>query len=116
MPDRGSRWLAAVVAAMLVAQPLALAGDPAAGGAPGGSAGGREQISRQLIEIGRTPESARNAAYRLTARDLEVLLANPEMMQAAGGAQTDMAIGMLLIVALIVALAVAGGSVIIVST
>jgi hypothetical protein len=116
MPDRGSRWLAAVVAAMLVAQPLALAGDPVGGSAPDGSVGGREQISRQLIEIGRTPESARSAACRLTAADLEVLLANPEMMQAAGGAQTNMAIGMLLIVALIVALAAAGSSVVIISS
>ena len=115
MPDRGSRWLAAVVAAMLVAQPLAWAETPTAGPAPDGSAGGREQISRQLIEIGRTPAQAQDAASRLTAEDLEVLLANPEMMQAAGGAQTNMAIGMLLIVALIVALAVAGSSVIIIS-
>lgn len=115
MPDRGSRWLAAVVAAMLVAQPLAWAETPAAGPAPDGSAGGREQISRQLIEIGRTPESARNAACRLTARDLEVLLANPEMMQAAGGADAAMGIGILLVVALIIALAAAGSSVIIIS-
>ena len=45
-----------------------------------------------------------------------MLLANPEMMQAAGGAQTHMAIGMLLVVALIVALAVAGGSVVVISS
>jgi hypothetical protein len=45
-----------------------------------------------------------------------VLLANPEMMQAAGDAQTHMAIGMILVVALIVALAAAGGSVVIVSS
>ncbi len=115
MPDRGSRWLAAVVAAMLAAQPLALAEAPAGGPAPDGFSGAREQISRQLIEIGRTPESAGDAACRLTAEDLEVLLANPEMMQAAGGAQTDIAIGALLLVALIVALAAAGGTVVIIS-
>jgi hypothetical protein len=45
-----------------------------------------------------------------------VLLANPEMIQAAGGAQTHMAIGILLVVALIVALAAAGGSVVIISS
>ena len=111
MPDRGSRWLAAVVAALLIAQPLAAA-EAAGDEAPDG----RAQISGQLIEIGQTTEQAQEAASRLTAADLEVLLANPEMMQAAGGAQTHMAIGMLLVVALIVALAVAGGSVIIVSS
>ena len=116
MPDRGSRWLAAVVATMLVAQPLAWAEAPVRGPVPDGSSGGREQISRQLIEIGRTPETAQEAASRLTAEDLAVLLANPEMMQAAGDAQTHMAIGMILVVALIVALAVAGGSVVIVSS
>jgi hypothetical protein len=116
MPDRGSRWLAAVIAAMLAAQPLALAVDPAGGPAADDALGGREHISRQLIEIGRTPAQAQEAARRLTAEDLEVLLANPKMMQAAGGAQTDMAIGMLLVVALIVALAAAGGSVVIISS
>jgi hypothetical protein len=111
MPDRGSRWLAAVVAAMLTVQPLA-----AFELMPDEISDGRAQISRQLIEIGRTPRHAREAASRLTAADLQVLLAHPEMMQAAGGAQTDMAIGMLLVVALIVALAAAGGSVVIIST
>ncbi|MHC4128633.1 MAG: hypothetical protein ACYTE6_04520 [Planctomycetota bacterium] len=111
MPDRGSRWLAAVVAALLIVQPLA-AVEPMPDEAPDG----RAQISRQLIDIGHTPRHAWDAASRLTAADLEVLLANPEMMQAAGGAQTHMAIGMLLVVALIVALAVAGGSVVIVSS
>ena len=90
MPDRGSRWLAAVVAAMLIAQPLA-AVEPM----PDETPDGRAQISRQLIEIGRTPQHAREAASRLTAADLQVLLANPEMMQAAGGAQTHAAIGVL---------------------
>ena len=85
--------------------------------AAGGEApDGRAQISRQLIEIGQTPPHARDAASRLTAADLEVLLANPEMKQAAGGAQTHMAIGMLLVVALIIALAAAGGSVVIISS
>ena len=115
MPDRGSRWLAAVVAAMLAAQPLALAEAPAGGPAPDGFAGAREQISRQLVGIGRLPESAQAAACRLTAEDLEVLLANPDMMQAAGGAQVDMTIGALLLVGLIVGLAAAGSTVIIIS-
>ncbi|MHC4127360.1 MAG: hypothetical protein ACYSUA_04180 [Planctomycetota bacterium] len=111
MPDRGVRWLAAVVAAMLAAQPLAAADLVLAE-----AADGRERISRQLIEIGRAPEPAREAAARLTADDLEVLLANPEMMQAAGGAQTEMALGVLLLLVLIVALVVAGGSAVIVSS
>ncbi len=115
MPDRGSRWLAAVVAAMLAAQPLALAEAPAGGPAPDGFSGAREQISRQLIEIGHTPRKARDAARRLTADDLEVLLANPEMMQAAGGAQFDIALGGLLLLGLIVALAAAGSAVVIIS-
>jgi hypothetical protein len=116
MPDRGSRWLAAVIATMLAAQPLAMAELPAGGPGPDGFSGAREQISRQLIEIGRTPTRAQEAASRLTAEDLEVLLANPEMMQAAGGAHFDMTIGILLVVALIVALAAAGGSVVIISS
>jgi hypothetical protein len=111
MPDRGSRWLAAVVAAMLAAQPLA-----AADAAPDESSGGREQISRRLIDIGHTPERARDAASRLTADDLEVLLANPEMMQAAGGAQFDIALGALLLLGLIIALAAAGSTVVIISS
>ena len=116
MSDRGSRWLAAVVAAMLAAQPLALAEAPAGGPAPDGFAGAREQISRQLVGIGRLPESAQAAACRLTAEDLEVLLANPEMMQAAGGTDAAMGIGILLVVALIIALVAAGSSVIIISS
>jgi hypothetical protein len=112
MPDRGSRWLAAVVAAMLVAQPLALATDTAADDL----SGAREQISRQLVELGRTPQSAQDAAGRLTPDDLAVLLAHPEMMQAAGDAQTHMAIGILLVVAIIIDLAAAGGSVVVISS
>ena len=70
----------------------------------------REAIARQLIEIGRTSDAARNTASRLTAEDLEVLLANPEMMQVAG-AVSQMAVAYLiggLIVAGIVILIVAG--------
>ncbi|MHC4141975.1 MAG: hypothetical protein ACYSUF_08895 [Planctomycetota bacterium] len=106
VPSFGSRWLAAVT----------WAETPTDGAAPDGFFGGREQISRQLIDIGRAPAEAQDAASRLTAEDLEVLLANPEMIQAAGGAQTHMAIGILLVVALIVALAAAGGSVVIISS
>jgi hypothetical protein len=116
VPSFGSRWLAAVIAALLVAQPLALATDPAGGPASNELSGAREQISRQLVDIGRTRLQAQEAASRLTPEDLAVLLANPEMMQAAGDAQTHMAIGMILVVALIVALAAAGGSVVIVSS
>jgi hypothetical protein len=111
MPDRGSSWLAAVVAVMLAAQPLA-----AVEAAPDDAAGGCDRISRQLIDLGRAPEAARDAARRLTAEDLAVLLAHPEMMQAAGGASTDIAIGALLVTGLIIALAVAGGTVIIISS
>ena len=115
MWDRGSRWLAAVVAALFTAQTLVGAGPPAGGPVPKQLCGGRGQISRELIEIGYTPDRAQDAASRLTAEDLEVLLAHPEMMQAAGGAQVEMTIGALLIVGLIVGLAVAGSSVVIIS-
>ena len=46
---------------------------------------GQATIAGQLVELGRAPDVARAAASRLTAEDLEVFLANPEMMQAAGG-------------------------------
>jgi hypothetical protein len=107
---------------MFATQSLAAAGAPAAGEVPraaGGACDGREQIRQQLVEIGcYTADNAADAASRLTAEDLEVLLANPEMMQAAGGAsaQVEMTIGVLLVVGLIVGLAVAGGSVVVIST
>lgn len=44
----------------------------------------RDEIARQLIDLGRAPETARALADQLTDEDLQVLLANPRMMQPAG--------------------------------
>jgi hypothetical protein len=104
------RWLAVVVAAALAAQPavaLGAAGDP--------PDDGRARIAERLVELGRPAGDARQAAARLTAQDLEVLLAHPDMMQAAGGVGLEMSIGVVLVVGLIVGLAIAGSTVIIVS-
>ncbi len=46
---------------------------------------GRELVARQLFELGRSVTEANGLASRLTEEDLAVLLANPEMMQSAGG-------------------------------
>ncbi len=115
MADLGTRWLAAVLAAMLGVAPVLA--EPGEAPAPALETH-RADIAGQMVEIGRTPQEAHNAASRLTARDLEVLLANPRMMQPAGAmtAQAEMLLGTVLIVALIVALAVAGGSVIIITS
>jgi hypothetical protein len=106
--DRGERWLALVVAALLVAAPVA-----AADAAQEPDDGGRERIVEQLVGIGRAPAQAREAAARLTAEDLEVLLAHPDMMQAAGG--LEMTFGVLLVVGVIVGLAIAGSTIIVIS-
>jgi hypothetical protein len=100
MRDRGSRWLAVVVAALVATAP----------------ADGRVRIAQQLVEIGRTPHHAQDAAGRLTTDDLEVLLANPEMMQAAGDVGLEMTIGTILVIGIIVGLAVAGSTFIVIST
>ncbi len=73
---------------------------------------GRQLIARQMTQLGYEPQAARAAASRLTAADLEVLLANPEMMQAAGAlsATAQANIMGILIVGGIVALGIAGSA------
>jgi hypothetical protein len=80
---------------------------PEAGSAPSPP---REWVASRLVAIDRDPAAAWRAAGRLTAEDLEVLLANPAMLQAAGGwSQTTQAYFFgALIVAGIVAVAIAG--------
>ena len=106
--DRGARWLAVVVAALLATHAVA-AGEVLL--QPRGA--DRRQIAEQLVEIGRAPDQAGEAAGRLTDADLEVLLAHPEMMQAAGG--LEMTIGVLVVIGVIVGLAIAGSTVVIIS-
>jgi hypothetical protein len=106
--DRGARWLAVVVAALLATHSAA-AGEVLT--EPRGA--DRRQIAEQLVEIGRAPDQAAEAAGRLTAADLEVLLAHPEMMQAAGG--LEMTVGVLVVIGVIVGLAIAGSTVVIIS-
>jgi hypothetical protein len=114
-PDRGSHWLAIVVAALLATQSVAWTG-PSAGEPPEAPADGRARIAEQLVEIGRTPDRAQDAAGSLTVEDLAVLLANPEMMQAAGDVGLEMTIGTILVIGIIVGLAVAGSTFIVIST
>ncbi len=73
---------------------------------------GRQLIAGQMTQLGYEPQAARDAASRLTAADLEVLLANPEMMQAAGAlsATAQAYILGILIVGGIVALGIAGSA------
>ncbi len=142
MPKRRRQGLASVLAAMFLSHPvLAIAPsldssgpssqrldeapaarEPATAvvlppvgpleGADARSDPGRKWIAEQLIEIGYVPQAARDAASRLTAADLEVLLANPQMMQAAGAlsATAQANIMGILIVGGIIALGIAGSS------
>ncbi len=105
-------WVAAMLAACFVAQPLAAAaccpsvtvvdpGDPGESGDPGepveanlptiGITLARRQIERQLVELGRDPIDAGRMVGQLTDEDLLVLYGNPAMMQEAGArdAQAD---------------------------
>lgn len=97
-------WVAAVAAAAAAAATAA----PLRGEAPAGAAAregeftlaagavtlvldepaARQAIAAQLVLIGRDPDEASAAAGCLTAADLAVLLANPDMMQAAGAADS----------------------------
>ena len=65
-----------------------------------------------MTQLGYEPQAARAAVSRLTAADLEVLLANPQMMQAAGAlsATAQANIMGILIVGGIIALGIAGSS------
>jgi hypothetical protein len=72
--------------------------------------GQRLWIAAELIALGRAPDAALEAASRLTAEDLAVLLANPRMIQAAGASNRvlmSIIIGALIIAGLI-ALAASG--------
>ena len=108
VPSFPARWLAVVVAALLTTQSVVVGGV-----VQEQERSGCEQIAERLVEIGQAADRAREAAGRLTAEDLAVLLANPEMMQAAGG--LEMTLGILLVVGVIVGLAIAGSTVIIIS-
>ncbi len=48
-------------------------------------AAGRHEIAGRLVALGRSHDEAQEAASRLTAADLDVLLAYPLMIQTAGG-------------------------------
>ncbi len=82
-------------------------------------AAARARIAAQLVSLRRPPEVAQAAAAALTAEDLEVLAANPRMMQEAGesGQVAFSIIVGCLIIAGIIALAAAsdGGTVVITS-
>ncbi len=141
MPKRRRQGLAIVLAAMFLSQPVlaiapsldssgpssdllddappgrepmtaAVAPDCSSDEADATDDRGRERIAEQMIEIGHAPQAARAAASRLTAADLEVLLANPQMMQAAGAlsATAQANIMGILIVGGIIALGIAGSS------
>lgn len=49
----------------------------------------RLQVMQQLIEAGRDPDEAREMASALTEEDLDVLVANPNMMQPAGARKSQ---------------------------
>lgn len=132
MPALRRRSLAFVLSAAFIAQPamaMAVPGaDPPApdsppavsvvADAPGPAEeapaaphdDGRAQIAAGLIKIGYDPEPARGMASQLTPADLQVLLANPKMMQQAGTMSTQTTAFIIggVIVAGIVVLAVAG--------
>ncbi len=92
-----------VLAAMLVTQTAVAAGQ---------GPDRRESMRAQLLDLDYEPDAARDAAARLTEQDLEVLLANPGMMQRAGSAwlSIEALIFAGLIIGGIVALAIASDS------
>ena len=102
MRSAHKRCVVGILSAVLAAQPVAgcasgvhLAAGTAARSTPPvamaeGKARGpdlvhqRAIIAVQLVALGDTPSCGKDAAGRLTAEDLAVLLANPLMMQRAG--------------------------------
>jgi hypothetical protein len=74
----------------------------------------RSIIAQQLESLGRPTDVAQQMAGELTADDLEVLLANPKMMQRAG--EIDVIIWALLVAGVVVALVIAADSAVVVST
>jgi len=113
MTDRPTRWLAVVLVMLVAAHPLAAR--PMA--TPDEDGGRRDAVVARMIDAGDTPDEARRKASRLTPEDLAVLATNPLMIQPAGtmDVSTEMFIGTTLVVGIIVVLAVAGSTVIIVS-
>ena len=124
MRTQSIRWVAAMIAAVFIAQPLAAAtcrpstpvieavqeNQPTIG-----ITLARRQIERQFIELGRDPIEAGRMVGQLTDADLLVLASNPAMMQEAGArdAQTDNLILGLLVLGGLLALAYAAdGSII----
>ncbi len=124
----------AMMLAAMVAAPPAIAGsdepvDRAAAAAavpepdirpltPAAALAGRAFVKQRLIKLGYTPSAAEDAVRRLTSDDVAVLMANPRMLQPAGTADVgaEVAIGTVLIICLFVGLAVAGASVVIISS
>ncbi|MCZ6837291.1 MAG: hypothetical protein O7G85_16065 [Planctomycetota bacterium] len=73
----------------------------------------RLQIMQRLIEMGRDPEKASEMAFALTEEDLDVLGANPRMMQEAGAMKSQVSnfwISFLVIVGLFALLAAGDGT------
>lgn len=118
------------MAAMVAAQPAAaVARQPARGPAAAATAqpegprsaaaslAGRAFIKQRLIKLGAAPLAAEEAVRRLTSDDIDVLLASPKMLQAAGNMDVgvEVVLGTVLIIAVIVGLAVAGASVVVIS-
>lgn len=65
----------------------------------------QQRIASQLIEMGYATQSAENMASQLTQDDLQVLLANPGMMQRAGASDPILIaviVGVLIVAGLVV--------------
>ena len=135
MPDRRTKLVVGLAALLAGHLGPAVSGQSPTGGAQPDRAGAaavviessqpqqegdpgraRGEIERQLIAIGYAPEEAQDAAGRLTEDDLEVLLANPEMMQAAGGmtANVEAHVAGFLIVVLVIVFGATGTVVIVI--
>jgi hypothetical protein len=121
--QRSVSFMMAMVLAITVTMQPVLAGPPRAtvadqpvkpAPATPATEAARTAIAHQLAELGRSPGESAAAASRLTIEDLDVLLAHPEMMQAAGSDPTMMYVyAAIIIIAIIAAVASSNGSVMI---
>jgi hypothetical protein len=107
----GALFLSAACPTHLLAATAAPGGDGGAAGtevvavSPAGAVA--QPIVARLVELGMPRADAEMAAASLTAQDIEILLANPEMMQrAAGTSLSDHDLLLVVVIALLVALIV----------
>ena len=110
MHRRSAMFLAMLALLTLLVQP-AWAGQSAA--AADDRPRDRQHIVAQLVDLGYAPIQASDMAGELTAEDLDVLLANPDMMQRGGDDIVVWAfiVGVLIVAGIVVLAANGSGSV-----